>query len=166
VLACVDVGYAERDARAACVVFARWEDEAPAEEHVVEIDDPAPYVPGEFYKRELPCLLRVLELVRAPLEVIVIDGYVTLDPEGRPGLGARLFEALGGSTAIVGVAKTSFATATHAVAVKRGRSEKPIFVTARGLSEATAAAYVERMHGDSRIPTLLRRVDRLSRGSL
>lgn len=44
----------------------------------------APYQPGEFYRRELPCLLAVLAC--GPVaEVIVVDGYVWLGPE-RAGL--------------------------------------------------------------------------------
>ena len=55
----------------------------------------AAYVPGQFYRRELPCLLAVFGLVRQPLEIILIDGYVWLDAQGMPGLGGHLFDALG-----------------------------------------------------------------------
>lgn len=165
VLCAVDVGYGESEARAACVVFRHWEDESPAEERVVTIASPAEYVPGAFYKRELPCIERVLAEVRAPIDVVIIDGYVFLDEQGRPGLGARLHEALGGSVVVVGVAKTSFAGSSHAIAVKRGKSEKPLFVTAIGIPPDVAARHVASMHGESRIPTLLRRVDRSSRGA-
>jgi len=168
VFAAVDVGYGESEARAACVLFEAWSDDKPREEIVETILDPAPYEPGSFYKRELPCLMRVLERARrerAELEAIVIDGYVTLDPAGKPGLGQRLHEALEGRVAIVGVAKTSFAGATHALEVRRGKSEKPLFITASGMDVKLAAAAISRMHGPSRIPTLLRRVDLLSRGA-
>lgn len=63
--------------------------------------------PGSFLLRELPRLLEVLRPFRAAVvHTIVIDGYVWL-AKGRPGLGARPFEALGSSIAVVGVAKTS-----------------------------------------------------------
>src|SRR5437763_16343625 len=96
-LACVDVDYREEGAVAACVLFRAWADELPAEERTVRIDRVEPYQPGQFYKRELPCLLSVLRPVldRGPLEAIVVDGYVWLGDEQRPGLGARLHEALG-----------------------------------------------------------------------
>src|SRR5215469_7509367 len=51
---------------------------------VVPVD--APYQPGEFYRRELPPLRAVLPSARK-LALVVVDGYVDLDPAGRPGLG-------------------------------------------------------------------------------
>jgi deoxyribonuclease V len=74
-----------------------------------------------------------------------------------------LFEAIGDTAAIIGVAKTRFATATSAVEVLRGLSNRPLFVSAVGLSENAAADCIRRMHGENRIPTLLKRVDTLSR---
>jgi deoxyribonuclease V len=45
--------------------------------------------PGQFYLRELPPMMAVLATA-GKLGLLVIDGYVDLDPDGRPGLGARL----------------------------------------------------------------------------
>ena len=94
--------------------------------------------------------------------MIVIDGYVWLGHE-RPGLGAHVHAALDGRSAIVGVAKHRFKSATTAIPVLRGTSRQPLFITAAGIAPATAAAAVTSMHGPHRIPTLLKRVDRLSR---
>jgi deoxyribonuclease V len=161
-LACVDVDYRPDEAVAACVLFHGWSDEEVAAEHVQRVPEVAPYQPGQFYKRELPCLLAVLGLVSAPLEAIVIDGYVWLG-QGRPGLGARLHEALGGRIPIIGVAKTRFASA-RAVEVVRACT-RPLYVTAAGIDAATAAGHIQTMHGPYRIPTLLKRVDALCRAS-
>lgn len=60
----------------------------------------------------------------------MVDGYVDLDPGGRPGLGARLHAGLGGGVPVIGVAKTAFRTATHAAQVIRGHSARPLYVTA------------------------------------
>jgi deoxyribonuclease V len=98
----------------------------------------------------------------APVELLIVDGYVDLDPGGRPGLGAHVHEALG--LPVIGVAKTSFHTATHAVEVVRGEAVKPLFVTAAGLPLATAAEWVRAMRGEYRLPDALRRVDALARG--
>jgi deoxyribonuclease V len=163
-LACVDVHYGEGRAAAACLVFRRWEDALPAEEHVARVDAIAPYEPGAFYKRELPCLLAVLAKT-APPEAVVIDGYVWL-AEGRPGLGAHLYDALGGKVAVVGVAKTAFAGSAHAAKVCRGQARRPVFVTAAGMDQADAARHVAAMHGPYRVPTLLKRVDRLARDAV
>jgi deoxyribonuclease V len=162
-LAVVDVQYAAGGATAACVVAAAWTDAAAIEERVERIAQVAPYRPGAFYERELPCLLAVLAAVKTPVRIVVVDGYVTLD-EGRPGLGAHLHERLGGGVAVVGVAKTAYRGAAFATPVERGGSARPLFVTARGIDAAEAARLVALMHGEHRRPTLLARADQLARG--
>lgn len=164
-LACLDVDYRPDHAIAAAVVFRDWPDATPAAEHTATIRDVAPYVPGQFYRRELPCLLAVLRQIPHPLRGIVIDGYVHLDAAHRPGLGAHLHDALGGPAAspfIIGVAKTPFATAPAEQAL-RGQSAAPLYVTAVGIDPRVAADHVRAMHGPHRVPTLLKRVDRLCR---
>lgn len=164
-IAIIDVGYEKTSALAACVTINDWSDAKPAATHAVPISQVAEYVPGEFYKRELPCIQQVLtELHRGP-EIIVIDGFVWLDESGKKGLGARLFDELGGNTPVIGVAKTSFATATNALEVCRGTSSRPLFVTAAGMNANEAADAISRMHGSNRIPTMLTLVGRLSKGS-
>lgn len=160
-LAALDVQYTDPTARVGCVLFASWTDAAPASEHAVPIASVAPYEPGEFRKRELPCLLAALAALPAAPALVVVDGYVWLGP-GRAGLGAHLFDALGAKTPVVGVAKTRFQGAA-AEEVVRGQSAKPLFVTAAGIDPAIAAAHVASMHGPHRIPTLLARADALAR---
>jgi deoxyribonuclease V len=159
----LDVHYEERRAVGACVAFERAADEAPAFV-IVEVfpEPPAAYEPGNFRKRELPVLLRLVEAARKRglvIDSILVDGYVWLG-EAKPGLGWHLHAALG--VPVVGVAKTRFKSAP-AVEVCRGRSASPLFVTAVGVSPEEAAAFVRAMHGPFRIPTLLRRVDRAAR---
>ncbi|MFO0726428.1 MAG: hypothetical protein U1E65_21760 [Myxococcota bacterium] len=77
--------------------------------------------------------------------------------QGRPGLGAHLFEHLRKRIAIVGIAKRSFAGSEFAVPVLRGTSQNPLFVTALGMPDWEAAAQVRQMHGAHRIPTLCAR---------
>jgi deoxyribonuclease V len=162
-IACVDVDYRDPYAIAACVAFRSWTDPVSADEKVERISPIEPYVPGQFYRRELPCLLAVLETMREALETVVVDGYVWLKDEKTPGMGARLFEALGGKVPVIGVAKTRFLSSSIAAEVKRGHSLRPLYVTAAGIDLANAAGFIRSMHGDHRIPTLLRRVDRLCR---
>jgi deoxyribonuclease V len=120
----------------------------------------APYQPGEFFLRELPPLRAVLADVRG-LRLLVVDGYVDLDPSGRPGLGAHAHATFG--VPVIGVAKTRFRMASHAVQVVRGRSARPLFVTAAGIPSGEAARLVRRMAGQFRLPDALRRVDALAR---
>ncbi|QSQ22099.1 endonuclease V [Pyxidicoccus parkwayensis] len=163
-LACLDVDYRADLTVAACVLFRDWPDGAESSHRVDHGPPAAPYEPGQFYRRELPHLLRVLGMVQEPLEAIVVDGYVWLG-EDRPGLGAHLYEALGRTVPVIGVAKTAYVTTGPALPVLRGQSLRPLFVTAVGIDTAKAADCVRRMHGPSRIPTLLNRVDRLCRES-
>jgi deoxyribonuclease V len=160
-LACVDVDYRAMSAVAACVLFRAWSDADSADVLVQTIDNVEAYQPGQFYRRELPCLLSVLATVSEPLETIVVDGYVWLG-ERTPGLGAHLYEALRWRVPVVGVAKTRYAGAP-AEEVQRGGSRRPLYITAAGIDPRTTARYVQSMHGAYRIPTLLRRVDQLCR---
>jgi deoxyribonuclease V len=162
-IACVDVDYRDGGAVVACVLFRAWDDADSAGVYVERIARVEPYQPGQFYRRELPCLLRVLGRVSGPLEAVVVDGYVWLRDECTPGLGAHLYEALGRTVPVVGVAKTRFASAGAAEEVLRGGSRRPLYVSAAGLDQQTAARHVQAMHGPFRIPTLLRRVDQLCR---
>lgn len=93
-IAALDVHYDEAalTGKAAAVLFASWEDFEPYKEYSVVRRGIEAYVPGEFFKRELPCLLKVLADIPEPLDVIVVDGYVSLG--GRPGLGLHLWESL------------------------------------------------------------------------
>jgi deoxyribonuclease V len=125
----------------------------------------APYEPGALYKRELPGILELLKSIELYfLNAILIDGYVFLDDEGKPGLGAYLYEAIGGAVPIIGVAKTHFATVHHRKReVRRGNSIRPLFITAIGIEPDSAAALVGSMHGAHRLPTILKLLDRLTR---
>ena len=163
-IACVDVDYRASEAIAACVLFHSWTEEHRVGEKIERIHTVEPYEPGQFYRRELPCLLAVLGRVDDHIDTVVVDGYVWLRDERTPGLGAHLYEAMGKSVPVIGVAKTQFRSATAAIAVKRGTSQKPLYVTAAGMDLNTAARHIQMMHGPFRIPTMLKEVDRLCRG--
>ncbi|MCE7982629.1 MAG: endonuclease V [Caldilinea sp. CFX5] len=162
---CLDVDYRDDHALAAALLFADWGDAAPTHELTARIDQVEPYIPGQFYHRELPCLLAVLAKAPTPVDLIVIDGYVWLDSAQKPGLGAHLYTALGEKIPVIGVAKKPFHSAA-AEEVYRAGSDKPLYVTAVGMTPADAAAAIAQMHGLYRIPTLLKRVDQLCRQSV
>jgi deoxyribonuclease V len=162
-IAALDVCYRSISALAACVLFEEWTSDIPKHELQERIEKVHPYEPGSFYLRELPCLLTVLSHLKVRVEAVIIDGYVWLGLENRPGLGARLYDALDHKTAVVGVAKSPFRSALNAQRVFRGKSIRPLYVTSAGMGPAEAAERIAAMHGSHRIPTLLKRVDRLCR---
>jgi deoxyribonuclease V len=163
-IAALDVSYDRDLAIAAAVLFEKWASAEPSAEVGRTFNSMAPYRPGRFFERELPPLLGLLNQLPLKPETIVIDGYVWLDEQQRPGLGAHLYEALDRSAMVIGVAKTRFSTATAAIEIHRGTSRVPLFVTAAGVDPNFAAKCIRSMYGGHRIPTMLRRADQLSRG--
>jgi deoxyribonuclease V len=161
VFAAADVHYpGSGGARAAVVLADDAAFSAGLTERVAFAPVVAPYRPGEFYLRELPPLRAVLDGVRG-LGLLIVDGYADLDPSGRPGLGAHGHAELG--VPVIGVAKSAFRTATHAVPVLRGAATRPLFVTAAGMPASEAADLVRQMAGRFRLPDALRRADALAR---
>jgi deoxyribonuclease V len=156
-----DVHYREDGkASAAAVCFHDFADAvyAKAYQHLMPV--PGRYISGEFYLRELPCILELINKMDNPPEVALVDGYVTLG--ARPGLGRHLYEAGQGQYAVIGVAKSPHLRAQGAE-VYRGGSRKPLYVTSAGIDLEIACRSIRRMHGAHRIPTLLQQVDRLAR---
>jgi deoxyribonuclease V len=99
---------------------------------------------------------------KAPDEII-IDGYVMLG--NSPGLGHHLFKSLDGKIPVIGVAKSLF-EGSSAAEVFRGGSTRPLYITSAGMDIQEASEKIRAMHGDYRIPTLLKRVDLLSKGKI
>ena len=161
VFVAVDVHYlASGGARAAAVVAANAAFSRLVGDRIALVPDVAPYQPGQFYLRELPPMRAALDGLTG-MNLLVIDGYADLDPGGRPGLGARAHDEFG--VPVIGVAKSPFRTATHAIAVLRGTSGRPLYVTAAGMPRADAAHLVQHMAGQHRLPDALRRADTLAR---
>ena len=164
-LIALDVHYfPDESVRAAGVAFTGWQASAPQARWVVRGEEAAAYVPGNFAERELPYLLDLLAQAPAAPDLVLVDGNAWNAP-GVPGLGARLFDALGGSTPVVGVAKKRL-RGVEAESVLRGRSKNPLFVTTAGLDAGGAARQVASMAGPHRIPTMLKLVDQLARGTV
>jgi deoxyribonuclease V len=161
-IAALDVHYDDstKRATAGAVVFAQWTNALPTAEHTAAVEGIQPYVPGEFFRRELPCLIAVIGKFASPVDVLVVDGYVHFD--SKPALGQHLFEHFQRRIPVIGVAKTRFRGAS-AVEVLRGRSKLPLHVTAADIDVIEAAERIKQMHGPHRIPTLLKRVDQLAR---
>lgn len=162
--AALDVHYDSDRAVAACVVFRKWRDSTPAELIRTILPVARQYHAGRFYERELPCLLSVLQETDQNFETIIIDGFVHLRSEVGKGLGVHLAESLSYPVTVIGVAKKALKVAERYVQIHRGSSSKPLYISAIGCSLDYAARSVKSMHGQYRIPTLLKIVDQHARG--
>ena len=156
----IDVLYHEDEARVGAVGFADWKSDEIVEQHAFKLPIADEYIPGQFYKRELPCILDALNRFEHAYDTVIVDGYVWLGD--RKGLGAHLYEKLDEKIEVIGVAKNPFSEST-AAEILRGQSERPIFVTAAGIDQSAAADLIREMHGKYRMPTILKEVDRISR---
>ena len=163
----LDVYYGPTWARGACVGFEHGTDDQPA---FVLVEDfagaPGEYEPGLFKKRELPYLEALVAAARgrvSDIAAILVDAYVWLEA-GRAGLGGALWDTLGRTVPIIGVAKTRYLGAP-AIAIVRGASHSALYITAAGIDPTAAAELVRTMHGPHRIPTMLRHADRASRSA-
>ena len=108
-------------------------------------------------------LLALINTLAELPQAVIIDGYVWLDGR-REGLGAHLREPLDRETAVIGVAKSRFEGASAVTAYRR-EAQSPLFVTSAGLPVEDAARAVIFMHGQHRLPALLKRADTLARGA-
>ena len=158
----LDVSYYNNTAKVASIGFKNWDDSKASYENISYLKDIAPYKAGAFYKRELPPLLFALNSLD-DIETIIIDGYVWLEEPKRFGLGMYLYEELERKYPIIGVAKNRFKNTPKKCELFRGESKKPLFITSVGLDLEEAKRVIFNMHGKYRIPTLLKRVDSLTR---
>lgn len=160
-----DTYYFDNKAKTVCLEFEDWNEDKNFKIHTEIIDNVAEYIPGEFYKRELPCIISLLNQMNLKnIEAIIVDGFVYLDDDKKYGLGGRLYEKLNNQIPIIGVAKTNFASVEKdKKALLRGDSAKPLFITSIGIDLETAFQKVDSMSGKFRIPALLKELDRLTK---
>jgi deoxyribonuclease V len=150
------------EARAAAVVAADATFCDLLADRTGQVAEVPPYQSGQFCLRELPPLHTVLDGLDG-MTLLIVDGYADLDPDGQPGLGAYAHAEFG--VPVIGVAKTAFRTATHAVPVVRGESSaRPLYVTATAMSRHQGADLIRHMAGGYRLPDALRRADAVARG--
>jgi len=160
----VDVHYSETGATAAGVVFTHWGDDLPEMELVSHTGPLPEYRPGEFYKRELPAILRLIEDHGLKPDCIIVDGFIYLDGRSLPGLGKHLHDASDGKVPVIDIAKNRLRDIGPEYEIFRGKSVRPLYITAAGIDLEEAKDLIRSMHGAFRLPTFIKRVDRLCRG--
>lgn len=159
---CIDVAYDEQkdENKIGCVLIKDFFDEKPYKTYELVKYGVHAYIPGQFYKRELPCIMHAIDHIRndgEQIDTVIVDGYCFLEP-GHIGLGEHLFQELKECVTVVGVAKTKYKDADCVIA------RNGLFVSASGITKEKAAEYVELMHGKHKNPSILKIVDHLSRG--
>ncbi len=160
-----DTYYFQDKARTVCLQFETWEDKQSYKIYTEIADKVEEYISGEFYKRELPCILSLIDKIEIyKIEAIIVDGFVILDDEKKPGLGAFLYTKLESKIPIIGVAKNNFLKIKKEKRkVYRGISKKPLYITSIGIDVDIAAEKIKSMDGEFRMPTLLKQLDRLTK---
>jgi deoxyribonuclease V len=161
----VAVAFHDDGALAAAVAFDEWDAAEPTRTFTSRVADVAKPARGASGFRELPCLAQLLREHALEPDVIVIDGAVHLDAAQTPGLGRALFDLLGGRTAIIGAATKSIPGMPAQFEVVREEEARPLIVTCVGVDLGAAKVRIRTMHGKRRIPTLLKLVARIARGS-
>ena len=160
----IDVFYkSDCQAKAVAILFDDWYSQNIKRVYSLDLEHISEYKSGEFYKRELPCIVQLLELIEEEYDYIIIDGYVYLGEEKKAGLGRHLWNALSIKRPIIGVAKNYFKGTSEDCFVLRGSSEKPLYITAIGIPHHDAVRYISEMYGEHRMPYMLKAVDLLSR---
>lgn len=157
----IDVHYRAHITKAVALTYDTWEASQPTAIYIAWIAEVAPYTPGQFYKRELPCILKVLEQIDLSIiDTLLIDGYVVLNDTKKPGLGKYVHDHFQQTIPVIGVAKTTFKNnQRHVKAILRGKSKQPLFITSAGIPLEEAAIHIINMDGPYRIPTLLKLLD-------
>lgn len=150
-------------AQAAAVAFEAWDSPEATQTyvtHIAHVDKPAR---GELDLRALPCAMQLLSEHKLAPELILIDGFVHLDGNETPGLGRHLFQALGGTTPVIGLSKTNRPGLSAQFEVMREEEAKPLIVTCAGLDIGAAKARLRAMHGRKVVPTLMKLAIRLAK---
>ncbi|WP_460220376.1 endonuclease V [Psychroserpens sp. MEBiC05023] len=161
----LDVHYKTNHAKSVGITFLSTNDQVPQNVFIEMIEDVAVYQPGEFYKRELPCLLKVISKIDLnTITAIIVDGHVYVDNHGQFGLGGHLYDAIDKKVPVIGVAKREFHANKETVKdIFRGTSNNPLHISAIGMDLEIAAQCIQEMHGDHRHPTLLKFLDAVTK---
>ena len=160
----IDVHYKETYVKTVGVFFD-WEDETSKGIITTIINEVAEYESGQFYKRELPCILELLKQIDLEkVDCIIVDGHVYVDNDKKLGLGGHLYQSLHKKIPIIGVAKKSFInTEEVSFPIFRGESKVPLYISSIGIDTEIAVEKVQNMYGNFRRPDVLKQLDTMTK---
>lgn len=172
----LDSYYKDDTCNTSLVLFENEKSSEPIYTDTIYTKVTSDYIPGEFYKRELPGIEKILtKFIKEHFDwwdktyIIITDSFVTLKNgcDEWKGLGSYLKEylkSIGYNKVIYGVAKTNFCDCDKiSEVIYRGKSKTPLYVQSSTLDNIGVRFMIQNMHGEYRIPTMLKLVDQLSR---
>ncbi|AUI87553.1 hypothetical protein BS333_14130 [Vibrio azureus] len=162
----IDAQYDEaaRTGKIAGILFENAHSLKPVSVHITDVTNVQDYEFGSFYKRELPCIEKLIKAHRLTPSVVIVDGFV--DIASKPCLGAKVYDSFAGQFAVIGVAKSAHHQVEMSSCVTRGDSKKPIYVTSIGIEPDDARRFILDCSGKHRIPTMLKLADSFCRMDL
>lgn len=154
--------------KAAGAMFTSWKDNNPkyyvltSNDVEIEINE---YIPGQFYKRELPVIKAFIDYHQITPDVLIVDGYIFLKHENGNvslGLGGHVAKVFVSFKDIIGVAKSKFCRNDEiSELIYRGKSKNPLYV--QSLNFKKYKTDIESMNGEYRIPEIFKQVDYLTK---
>ncbi|WP_314244628.1 hypothetical protein [Empedobacter tilapiae] len=74
----VDTFYYENKAKTIAITFDYWDNSNYTKYYSEELNISSEYIPGEFYKRELPCILSILKNfdIDTINEILLMDMFI------------------------------------------------------------------------------------------
>lgn len=120
------------------------------------------YIPGQFYRRELKSVEAIInQLDKTQIEAIVIDGYADSGTEEHA-LGTFVYEEY--KIPVIGIGKNKYKRCIlENLEVCRGDSQRPLFVSSKGMDNEKSKELVKNMFGEFRLPFLVKYADKMAR---
>lgn len=167
-----DVCYLNTVANVAAILFDDYTSDKIIEKYSITIPEvTAEYIPGQFYKKEMPCLITlwnsIPENIKQQIDTVIVDGLYDLW-DGKPGMGHHFHDWLtenNYNVDVIGIAKKKFKeNSSYIIKVTRGiDSTIPLNVNGSNKS-INYEKLIKSMYGKYRIPFIVKEVDKLSRG--
>lgn len=170
----IDIYYEEDSAHVVGIMFESLEhDSVPSEIYECFSAVESGYISGQFYKRELPPIIDLLEnyiglsRISAEVEMIILDGFYMLS-NNNEGLGKHLesyLDSKGIKVEIMGIAKSGVSSFSQfAQSCIRGKhgTTSPLWVNG-SVRGKNYSKLVKKMSGEYRLPDILKYLDNLTK---